>query len=53
MKTFKLIPALSLALLVSLGFLSGCDNNDPVDNAADSIEEGANDTGRAIDDATD
>lgn len=53
MKTYKLIPALSLSLLMSLGLLSGCDNNDPIDDMGDKLQESADDAGRAIEDATD
>lgn len=56
----RLIPVILLGLIMSLGLLTGCENNDPVEDLGENIEElgddvqeGANDTIRTIEDAAD
>lgn len=43
-----------LVLGASLGFLVGCDNNEgPLEEAGEKVDEAAKDTKRAVKDATD
>lgn len=60
MDTKRLIPAVLLGLLLSLGLLTGCEDDSRVENIGENIEElgedvkeGANDARRSIEDATD
>mgnify|MGYP003386346558 CR=1 FL=1 len=60
MKTNKILPAVSLSFLLSLGFLTGCEDDSPAENFGENIEElgedvqeGANDARRSIEDAAD
>ena len=53
MKNFKNIFAFTL-LLGSLAGLQACDKNEgPLEEAGETIDEAADDAGRAIEDATD
>lgn len=50
----RILPAfLSGALVVSPLALAGCDNEGPAEGVGEKIDEGAKDTKRAVDDATD
>ncbi|CAH1385341.1 hypothetical protein [Candidatus Nitrotoga sp. M5] len=61
MKSYRLIPAILLGLLLSLGFLTGCVNhNEPIEDLSENAEEiganvkeSANDAQRGVEDATD
>ena len=60
MKTNKILPVVSLSLLLSLGLMTGCEDDSPTENLGENIEElgedvqeGANDAGRSIEDAMD
>ena len=44
---------LALTLVAGMGMSVGCDNDDgPVENAADNIQDGANDLGTEVENAT-
>jgi hypothetical protein len=49
----KLIPAVALLMLVSLGFLTGCEKEGSAENLGEKIDEAASDTKRAVEDAVD
>ena len=60
MKNHTLILKILLGLLLSIGLLAGCEDNNPVEEAGDKIEdigddaqEAVNDTRRELEDATD
>jgi hypothetical protein len=49
----KLIPAVALAMLMSLGFVTACEKEGPVEKLGEKVDEAASDTKRAIEDAAD
>jgi predicted small secreted protein len=49
----KLIPAVALLMLMSLGFLAGCEKEGTVEKMGKAVDEAAHDTKRAVEDATD
>lgn len=60
MNRYRFIPTMLLGMLLSLGLLTGCEDNEPVEDLGENIEElsdgvqeTANDARREIDDATD
>jgi hypothetical protein len=60
MKTNRILPVVSLSILLSLSLLTGCEDDSPAENIGENIEElgedvqeGANDARRSIEDATD
>lgn len=60
MNTNKLLPTVVLSLLLSLGWLTGCEEDSPAEKRGEHIEElgedvqeGANDARRSLEDAAD
>lgn len=49
----RLFSALFFSLLITTGFLSGCDNQGPAEEVGENVDEAAKDTKRGIEDITD
>lgn len=60
MNTNRFLPTVFFSLLLSLGLLTGCENDSPAENLGENfeelgedVEEGVNDARRGIEDAAD
>ena len=52
-KKKSFFPTLILSLLLSLGFIAGCEEEGPAEEFGESVDEAAEDAQREIEDATD